>query len=204
MTNVLFRLILRNKLIDQVLDELFREEAVSYEIVDRNILIKVESNFPGMSQQQKTVNGVVTDKSGEGLPGVTIVVKGTTNGTVTDLNGKYSLPNIAPEVTLVFSYVGMISQEIEVGGQSTINLVLEADAIGIEEVVAIGYGTIKKADVTSAVSTVKSDDFIKGAVKDAAQLVQGKVAGLSVSLPTGDPTKGGRNYAKGCFIIAWW
>ena len=188
---------IKDKLIDQVLDELFREEAVSYEIVDRNILIKVESNFPGMSQQQKTVNGVVTDKSGEGLPGVTIVVKGTTNGTVTDLNGKYSLPNIAPEVTLVFSYVGMISQEIEVGGQSTINLVLEADAIGIEEVVAIGYGTIKKADVTSAVSTVKSDDFIKGAVKDAAQLVQGKVAGLSVSLPTGDPTKGAAIMLRG-------
>ncbi len=146
--------------------------------------------------QAKKITGTVTDIQGNSIPGATIVVEGTTNGTATDLDGNFVLEAKEGDELRV-SYIGFKSQLIEFTGQSNIKIVLEIDAIGIEEVVAIGYGTVKKADVTSAVSTVKSEDFIKGAVKDAAQLVQGKVAGLTVSLPSGDPTKGAQIMLRG-------
>ncbi|QIA07683.1 SusC/RagA family TonB-linked outer membrane protein [Draconibacterium halophilum] len=146
--------------------------------------------------QSATITGVVTDADGNTIPGATVVVQGTTNGTATDLDGKFVL-NANENDVIQVSYIGYKTQQIKLGGESNIKVALELDAIGIEEVVAIGYGTVKKADVTSAVSTVKSEDFIKGAVKDAAQLVQGKVAGLTVSLPTGDPTQGAQIMLRG-------
>jgi TonB-linked SusC/RagA family outer membrane protein len=146
--------------------------------------------------QSKNITGTVSDNDGNTIPGVTVVVVGSTQGTVSDIDGKFSL-DVEQSKALRFSYIGFKTQEIEITNQSTLNVVLEIDAIGIEEVVAIGYGTIKKADVTSAVSTVKSKDFIKGAVKDAAQLVQGKVAGLTVATPSGDPTKGSQVMLRG-------
>ncbi len=139
-------------------------------------------------QQQKTVSGKVTDSSGALLPGVTIVIKGTTNGTITDADGKYTLSSVPGDATLQFSFVGMKTQEVAVGNKSTINVTMTEETIGIEEVVAIGYGTMKKADVTSSVATVKSDNFIKGSVTDAGQLLSGKVAGLAIISPNGDPT----------------
>ncbi|MCW3807980.1 SusC/RagA family TonB-linked outer membrane protein [Plebeiibacterium marinum] len=147
--------------------------------------------------QKVMLTGTVKDDSGSSLPGVTVVIKGTTNGTVTDINGSFSINTNVGEI-LKISFVGYTSQEIQVSADiSKLDIVLESDMIGLEEVVAIGYGTIKKGDVTSAVSSVKADDFIQGSVKDAAQLVQGKVAGLSISLPSGDPTKGASMMMRG-------
>ena len=146
--------------------------------------------------QSVKITGTVSDSDGNTIPGATVVVQGTTNGTATDIDGQFVLDANEGDVLQV-SYIGFKTQQIELSGETNIKVVLELDAIGIEEVVAIGYGTVKKADVTSAVSTVKSEDFIKGAVKDAAQLVQGKVAGLTVSLPTGDPTKGAEIMLRG-------
>lgn len=146
--------------------------------------------------QSVKITGTVSDSDGNTIPGATVVVQGTTNGTATDIDGQFVL-NANEGDVLQVSYIGFKTQQIELGVETNINVVLELDAIGIEEVVAIGYGTVKKADVTSAVSTVKSEDFIKGAVKDAAQLVQGKVAGLTVSLPTGNPTEGAQIMLRG-------
>lgn len=137
------------------------------------------------------VTGVVTGETGEGLPGVTVQVKGTTVGATTDIQGAYSLSVPENAGTLVFSYIGYVSQEVPIGNRTTLNVTLRPDAKSLEEVVVIGYGSVKKREVTGAVTSVKPEDLNKGAVTDAMQLIQGKVAGLSVTRTNGgDPTAG--------------
>ncbi len=137
--------------------------------------------------QSLMLTGIVKDDANQTIPGVSVLVLGTNTGTVTDIDGKYSI-NVNPGDMLRFSYIGFRTQEIQVANQASLDVTLVVDAIGIEEVVAIGYGTQKKADVTSSVANVKSEDFNKGAIQDAGQLVQGKVAGLQITQSNGDPT----------------
>jgi len=140
-----------------------------------------------VSQQNGvTITGRVVSDKGESLPGVNIVVKGTTNGTITDINGKFKL-QASPKSVVVISFMGYISQEIVVSKSQTLNVTLRENTKLIDEVVVIGYGTQKKGDVTSAVASVKSEDFIKGKIGDAAELVKGKIAGLSIVKSSGDP-----------------
>ncbi len=175
-----------NEKISDVLRDVFQDQKVEFQLTDRKIVI-VPTEMSNQQAQTK-VSGKVTDSTGGSLPGVSVVVKGTTNGTITDSEGHYSLSNIPAKATLQFSFVGMKSQDVIVGSNSTINVKLADETIGIEEVVAIGYGTQRKADVTSSVATVKSENFLKGSVKDAGQLIQGKVAGLTIVSPSGDPS----------------
>jgi TonB-dependent starch-binding outer membrane protein SusC len=140
--------------------------------------------------QQRTVQGKVVDESGLPLPGVTIAVRGTTTGTITDSDGNYSLPGVTPEATLVFSFVGMRPQEIQVGNQTSINLTLEAETIGIEEVVAIGYGTQQRREVSGSISNITEKEFNQGLTQNAVDLLKGKVAGLVVTNGSGDITRG--------------
>ena len=136
--------------------------------------------------QTQTITGTVSDEEGNTMPGVTVLIKGTTTGTSTDIDGNYSISVESGQI-LRFSYIGSVPQEIEITNQKTLDVVLSFDAIGIEEVVAIGYGTQRKGDVTSSIVSVKSDDFIQGKVQDAAELVKGKVAGLTIAKGNGDP-----------------
>jgi len=181
----------KDKKIDEVLKELFKGQSVEYEVFDRNIVIKVPSTYEDFArkvfQQQRTVSGTVTDAGGEPLPGVSIVIKGTTQGTVTDTDGNYSLANVSSDATLVFSFVGMKTREIVVGNQSSINVKMEADVIGIEEVVAVGYGTQKKINVIGSMASISGDDVSKTKVTNVAQNLQGLVSGLSVSNSSGHP-----------------
>ena len=180
---------LKDAKITDVLSTLFNGTDVAYKVDGRQIVLSKKSESSAFDVlQQKTVSGKVTDSTGGSLPGVSVVIKGTTNGTITDGNGNYSLSNIPANATLQFTFVGMKMQEIAVGSNATINVTLSEETIGIEEVVAIGYGTQRKADVTSSVATVKSTEFLKGNVKDAGQLIQGKVAGLTIVSPSGDPS----------------
>ncbi|QGY44800.1 SusC/RagA family TonB-linked outer membrane protein [Maribellus comscasis] len=184
---------LNEKTIDEILGILFNEDRVKYVVKDRHILLyprEMEGENSLMGSQQGAVVGTVADENGQTLPGVTVLVKGTTKGTVTNIDGVFNIPAVEEGDILVFSFVGMTTQEVVVGSQRNISVTMMPDVIGIEEVVAIGYGSMKKGDVTSSISSVKSEDFIKGAVKDAAQLVQGKVAGLTITTPSGDPTEG--------------
>jgi TonB-linked SusC/RagA family outer membrane protein len=191
------------KTIEQILDELFEGQAVTYEIVNSNVLIKTQSNFPGIAEtQQQMITGKVTDSSGLPLPGVTVVVKGTTQGTVTDGDGNYSISDIPENATLVFSFVGMRTQELIVGEQTRINVTMEVDAIGIEEVVAIGYGTVRREELTSAVSSVNSEDFVKGSVNDAAQLIKGQIAGVNIINPDANPTGTSQIVLRGVTTLA--
>ena len=141
-----------------------------------------------VQQQTVTVSGVVKDRKGEPIIGANIMEKGTTNGTITDFDGKYTLKVKSAQSVLTISYIGYKTQEIPVGNGGKKDITMQDDSELMDEVVVIGYGTQRKGDVTSAISSVKSESFVKGAVTDAGQLIQGKVAGLNISLPSGDPT----------------
>ncbi len=142
--------------------------------------------------QERTVSGRVTSSDdGEGLPGVNILIKGTATGSVTDFDGNYKVTVSGDEAVLVFSFIGYATQEITVGSQSTIDVLLAADITALDEVVVIGYGTQTKKEVTSAVTSVKEEDFNQGNVFDPAQLLQGKAPGLSIIKTNGgDPNSG--------------
>lgn len=141
--------------------------------------------------QTKTVNGKVTAaEDGSGLPGVNVVVKGTVKGVSTDMDGNYTIELGEGENTLVFSFVGYASQEVSVGNQTVLNIVLESDAKALEEVVVIGYGTVKKSDLTGAVSTVKSGELTKIPSFSPVQALQGKVAGVQITSTSGAPGAG--------------
>ncbi|MEM9297660.1 MAG: SusC/RagA family TonB-linked outer membrane protein [Bacteroidota bacterium] len=136
---------------------------------------------------QSTVTGKVTDASdGSGLPGVNVVEKGTTNGTVTDFDGNYTL-SVGDGATLIFSFVGYTNQEMVVGNRSVIDVGLATDVTQLSEVVVVGYGTQEKKEITSAVASLSTEDFNAGNVTDPGQLIAGKVAGLSIVTPGGDP-----------------
>jgi TonB-linked SusC/RagA family outer membrane protein len=137
---------------------------------------------------QQKVTGKVKDSSGEPVIGASVVVKGNnTMGTITDFDGNFML-DVPTKSVLVISYIGYVTQEVPTTGKNSLEIVLKEDTKTLDEVVVIGYGTQRKGDVTSSVASVKADNFVKGAVKDVGQLIQGKVAGLSITNPNGDPT----------------
>lgn len=134
-----------------------------------------------MYAQQVNVTGTVTDITGEPLTGVTVQVQGTSSGTVTDIDGKFSLDNVPSDATLTISYVGMQQQHVPLAGRSQVDVVMREDAELLEEIVVVGYGGVERRDLTSAVSKVSSKDFLQGAVNNPMQMIDGKVAGLTIS-----------------------
>ncbi len=153
-------------------------------------LIFLLSVLTVFSQENITVTGNVKDDSGATLPGVSILVKGTSNGTITDIDGNYSL-SVPAQATLVFSYIGYLTQEVAVNNQTVINIDLKEDVVGLEEVVVVGYGQQKVKDLTSSIATVKSDELVKSPSGQAMQALQGKIAGVQVvnaGAPGGEPT----------------
>lgn len=137
---------------------------------------------------QQKVTGKVKDSSGEPVIGASVIVKGNnTMGTITDFDGNFML-DVPAKSVLVISYIGYVTQEVPTAGKNSLEIVLKEDTKTLDEVVVIGYGTQRKGDVTSSVASVKADNFVKGAVKDVGQLIQGKVAGLAITNPNGDPT----------------
>ena len=133
---------------------------------------------------QNKVTGTVTDKAGEPIIGANVLEVGTTNGCITDIDGKYSL-NVEKGKTLVFSFIGYTKQEVKVT-QNVIDVKLSEDTKLLDEVVVIGYGSMTRKDVTSSITTVKAEELNKGVFSDAASMLQGKVAGLTVTT-SGDP-----------------
>ncbi len=195
------------KSIKAAIDEVMEDLNLDYKITDEKLILVVGKHAKkteSFGQQQKNIiTGVVTDAdSKETLPSVTVVVKGTTQGTVTDFDGKYSVSVDDPHAILVFSFIGYKSQEIPLNGQAKIDIQLHSDVEGLDEVVVVGYGTQKKGDITSSVSQVKADDFIQGGTQDAGQLIQGKVAGLTINTTTGDPTGNTEIKLRGINTIA--
>ncbi|MCL6101266.1 MAG: SusC/RagA family TonB-linked outer membrane protein, partial [Bacteroidetes bacterium] len=177
------------KAIGEVLEGIFKGTDIAYRIVGRQIALYRNTSEPSVFQaeQQKSISGKVTDSSGGALPGVTVVVKGTTNGSITDANGRYSLANIPANATLQFSFVGMKMQEIAVGNKTTINVTLAEETVGIEEVVAIGYGVQKKSDLTGSITSVKADQIKNLPVRSISEALQGRIAGVMINKSSGRP-----------------
>lgn len=134
----------------------------------------------------QSVSGTVSDSSGP-LPGASILVKGTTNGAQTDFDGKFTISNVGPNAVLVFSYIGLKAQEVNVAGKTTMNIVLKEDSAELREVIVIGYGTVRKKDATGAVDQIGAKDFDNVAAPSPAQLLRGKVAGVQVTQSSGEP-----------------
>jgi TonB-linked SusC/RagA family outer membrane protein len=174
----------KDQSVASVLSKIFQSTGIGYEMEGNNIvLFKIIEN----TQQQKSVSGKVTDSTGGILPGVSVVVKGTTTGVITDMDGKYSVAKLPDSAVLVFSFVGMKSQEISVGNKTTINVTLVEESIGIEEVVAIGYGTVKKSDLTGSVSSVKTGELQQTPMTSIDQGLVGRASGVQVTQTSGMP-----------------
>lgn len=171
-----------------MLTQLLKETKRTYELEGNYIIIKPLQKAQTSGKKVK-VRGVIKDETGEPIIGATVRVKGQSEGTVSDFDGNFTL-DVTDDNTLQISYIGYQTQEFAVGKQHHFSIVLEEDKKILNEVVVIGYGTQKKGDITSSVGSVKSEDFTAGAINDAGQLIQGKIAGLSVTNPSGNPVGG--------------
>lgn len=177
-----------DKTVAEVLSNIFNNTEVVYAMEGSNIMLMKKDGRISVSQQNaRKVTGKITDNKGEAIIGVNVIEKGTTNGTVTDLDGSFSL-NITNRGILSISYIGYISKEIPVGNEKILNIKLVEDTQALDEVVVVGYGTQKKGEVASAISSIKSENFIKTPSTDAAQLIKGQVPGLSITTPDANPT----------------
>lgn len=134
-----------------------------------------------------TVTGTVTDSTGEPVIGASIVEKGKTGGATTDYDGNYSIRVSNPNATLVFSYIGTVTQEIALNGRTTLDVVLHDSSEALEEVVVVGYGTQRKSDITGSVARISEDQMKQSIVTNADQMLQGKVAGVQVTQNSGAP-----------------
>lgn len=171
----------KNSNVFKVLDNVFAGTNVRYSVVDKKIILSTESvSVPDVQQQnKKTVSGIVKDENGEPIIGANVVEKGTTNGTVTDMDGKYTLA-VTLGGSLQISYIGFNEQVIKVGKESLINITLHEDTQSLDEVVVVGYGTVKKGNLTNAVTSVKADVLENRPVSSVADALQGQVPGLSI------------------------
>ena len=171
-----------------MLTQLLKGTNCTYDLEGNYIIIKPLQKAQTSGKKVK-VRGVIKEETGEPIIGATVRVKGQSEGTVSDLDGNFTL-DVTDDNTLQISYIGYQTQEFAVGKQHHFSIVLEEDKKILNEVVVIGYGTQKKGDITSSVGSVKSEDFTAGAINDAGQLIQGKIAGLSVTNPSGNPVGG--------------
>lgn len=188
-----------NKEITEILDILFPDGDVKYTIRDRHVVLYKEA--PGSlkkkgtpvagalkaNQQTRTIGGKVTDEQGEGLIGVNVAVKGTTIGSITDLDGKFSLSQVPEGSTLIISYVGYITQEIRTGNSHSYAIVLKENTQIIEEVVVVGYGTQKKQTLSGSVTSIGADEITSTKSENVISNIQGKMPGLLIRQRTGEP-----------------
>ena len=188
--------------VDKILTEVLEDTGASFVISEKQIVITknspeielqtLKSRLENESQQpqKKEISGIVKDSKGQPLPGVSVVVKGTTIGTVTDNNGKFTISVPIYTTTLTFSFVGMKTKDASLIGKTSFNLSMEEETFGLEEVVAVGYGTQQKRDVTGAIGTINSDVIVSRPITRVDQALQGTVSGVSVESNSGQPGSG--------------
>lgn len=181
----------RNKEIGEVLSEALSGTNLTYTIADRNINITRKA-YAAEQQQTKHITGTVTDAAGQPIIGANVIVKGTTNGIITDVDGKFSL-DVTPAAILQISYIGFLTQEIPVGNKGLFNILLIENMQDIDEVVVVGYGTQKKANLTGSVATVSIKDMGKRQVGQTSMALQGLIPGVAITQRSGQPGGDGGN-----------
>ena len=175
--------------VEDILNQVFDSSDIHYKIVDNVVIISrsdVQWSFD-QTEQRLTVKGTVTDSSGLPLPGLTVLLKGSTQGTITDSEGSFTLADVPTNGILIFSFVGMETMEVTVEGRSVIQVEMSEKAIGLEEVVAVGYGTLRKSDITGSVSSVKGEDLAQMPMQRVDQALQGRASGVLVLNTAGAP-----------------
>ncbi|MGV8094747.1 MAG: TonB-dependent receptor [Mangrovibacterium sp.] len=181
---------IKDRTIEEVLDQVMEGTGLAYTINNKLIIIhkgKEAQSFNFSFQQQKGVSGKVTNEQGEPIPGVTVLVKGTNNGTITNADGNFTFSNVPADAVFVFSFVGMKTREVPVAGQEQVNVSLQEETIGIGEVVAVGYGVQRKVNVTGALSTVEGDKIIAKPVTQLSAALQGMAPGVTIVQNSGQP-----------------
>jgi TonB-dependent starch-binding outer membrane protein SusC len=182
-----------NKPIKDILDDLFDGKDVEYLVLDRQIILSNKDDAGKMTKfQQINVSGTVVNEKNEPLVGVTVVVKGSTLGTLTDLNGSFTLSNLPKGSTLVFSFIGMQTQEIVVDNGNLVNIILQEESIGLDDVIVIGYGTQKKRDVSTSIASVSMESLKDKPVSSFTQAISGQLAGVRI-LNSNNAPGGGSN-----------
>jgi TonB-linked SusC/RagA family outer membrane protein len=195
----------KNENVENILDDVFKGTKNTFKIYDRQIVIlssELKELHPILksepkTEQKKDISGTVKDKNGESIPGVSVSVKGTILGGITNAEGQFRLSVPMDANTLVFSFVGMKSQEVAINGKTSVNIVMEEATIGLDEVVAIGYGTVKKIDLTGAVANVSGSDIKSQGVSDLTSSLQGKMPGVEIESAGGAPGSGTRILIRG-------
>jgi iron complex outermembrane receptor protein len=187
---------LRDGSITETLDELFRGTEIAYKIIENQI--PLGNRYEDAEFQQRVVTGVVTSsEDGQPLPGVNILVKGTSAGTITDMDGRYEISLVSENAILIFQFVGFLPEEVVVGDLATINVSLVTDIVQLSEIVVVGYGSIERKDVTGSVATLKEGDFNTGVVTTPEQMIQGRVAGVQITSNSGEPGAGANIRIRG-------
>lgn len=189
--------------VDNVLKQVLKNQGLDYTINDRHIIIhRSEAGTSGVKQQgKKTITGLVRDNDGEPVIGANVVEKGTTNGNITDVDGRFSL-TLSEDAILEISYIGYMAQEVKVKGQSTFTIILLEDLQKLDEVVVVGYGTQRKVNLTGSIGTVKTEEVLKARpVTNVQELLAGTIPGLAVSKGSGAVGSGASMNIRGTSTI---
>ncbi|MDR2917929.1 MAG: TonB-dependent receptor [Tannerella sp.] len=175
------------KTVAQCLNEAFNESGVQYAFENDYIVLTRKASPVAVAQQGRTVTGIVYDSSGETVIGANVIIKGTANGTITDIDGNFTLSNVPEGAVLVVSYIGFESQEVILGNQRNVTVTLREDTQALEEVVVVGYGTMRKSDVTGSIAVAKGEDMVKSQNFSALDNLKGKAAGVNIYSNSSQP-----------------
>ena len=189
----------KNKPVKEVLDNIFNDTDLYYAMEGVNIILSkktVSESVTVVAQQKRTITGTVIDNFGEPIIGANIVEKGTTNGIITDVDGKFSI-SIGNNAVLRVSYIGFIAIEVNVENQSNLTITLNEDTQALDEVIVIGYGTVRKSDLTGAVGTIKGDNMKAQGVSNVTTSLQGRLPGVTIESSGGTPGAGARVLIRG-------
>jgi TonB-linked SusC/RagA family outer membrane protein len=192
-----------NTTIEDLLKTLFAEDNYSFEVIGENVVVMQNKklNATAVQQDEITVTGLITDPDGEPIPGVNIVIENTSQGTISDMDGRYSLTVSDQNAVLVLSFIGFEQQRIQVSGRTTINVQMSPDVSELEEVVVVGYGTQRKSDVTGSVGTASGEEILEQPSFNALQGLRGKVSGVNIFTNSGSPTGSTRVMIRGIGTI---
>ncbi|NWJ53412.1 MAG: TonB-dependent receptor plug domain-containing protein, partial [Bacteroidetes bacterium] len=181
------------------LTEIFQGSGLSYKVMDKLIVLAPAADIKALTQQKITITGRVVDiANGLSLPGVSVVVKGSKTGVLTDINGNFKIDVLDKNTTLVFTFIGYIRQEIQLEGRTFLEIGLKTEVKNLDEIVIVGYGQQKKANLTGSVSSVKGEELLSRQAAQTSTLLQGVAAGVTVSQQSGQPGQdGGRINIRG-------